>query len=720
MTTYISQDERYGYDFIAGDFLPEGRDEYYLRDKQLDTMYKTKGGRKPEHFRPLTPDEITILIQNRNIAARWDDIFVSGGFTAAFIRDNFFAGRVRIGANNGGLLRCHDYTIPAGITNSRIISCDIGDNCAIHDCAYVSHYIIGDNVILSSINELDTTNHAKFGEGIIKEGEDEAVRVWIEPVNESGGRGVLPFAGMICADAYLWVVHREDKELIEAFKRITQNSVDHRRGYYGEIGHGTVIKHCKTLKDLRIGEGAYIKGANKLKNLTIRSEKKSPTQIGEGVELVNGIIGNGSRVFYGSKAVRFVLGNNCALKYGARLIHSILGDNSTISCCEVLNNLVFPAHEQHHNNSFLIASMIKGQSNLAAGSTIGSNHNSRGNDGEIIAGRGFWAGLLSALKHNSRFAGFTMITKGNYPFELDIPLPFCMLTNNSENTQRVLMPAYWWMYNMYALERNSWKTRERDKRVFAEQYIETDYLAPDTAAEIIEALLWLESRAGSIDDEDKLTTPCRLLERSGLPVIVIKVRRGMAAYREMLLYYAVKTLAGYFSEKGGINITGFAAAHPEDISLEWENLGGQLVPRSKVEALRTAIRGGKLLSWEAVHGEYRRLLSEYPLDKALNALGVLRFLRGGARGGAAITGRVWNAFLDEAARIRRRIGEQVYATKLKDYHDPFRGITYSGAAEQNAVLGRIEDNPLLAYMGEESERLFGDFAKARCAETEDE
>jgi len=34
-----------------------------------------------------------------------------------------------------------------------------------------------------------------------------------------------------------------------------------------------------------------------------------------------------------------VLGDNSKLAYGARLIHSFLGDNSTVSCCEVLNNL---------------------------------------------------------------------------------------------------------------------------------------------------------------------------------------------------------------------------------------------------------------------------------------------------------------------------------------------------------------------------------------------
>jgi len=83
--------------------------------------------------------------------------------------------------------------------------------------------------------------------------------------------------------------------------------------------------------------------------------------------MVNGIVGSGCRVFYGVKAVRFILADNSQLKYGARLINSYLGDNSTISCCEVLNSLIFPAHEQHHNNSFLCAAVVMGQSNMAAG-----------------------------------------------------------------------------------------------------------------------------------------------------------------------------------------------------------------------------------------------------------------------------------------------------------------------------------------------------------------
>ena len=69
---------------------------------------------------------------------------------------------------------------------------------------YMSHYIIGNEVMIVNVNELATTDHAKFGNGIIKEGEKEAVRIWMEICNENAGRSIIPFNGMLPGDAWLW------------------------------------------------------------------------------------------------------------------------------------------------------------------------------------------------------------------------------------------------------------------------------------------------------------------------------------------------------------------------------------------------------------------------------------------------------------------------------------------------------------------------------------
>src|SRR5690606_4662395 len=163
----------------------------------------------------------------------------------------------------------------------------------------------------------------------IREGEKEPVRIWLEICNENAGRSILPFDGMQTGDAWLWSRYRGDEKLQQQFRAFTEKQFDKLRGYYGTIGDRTVIKNTRIIKE-----------ANKLKTLTVHSSDTAPTQIGEGCELVNGIIGYGCKAFYGVKAVRFFLASHSQLKYGARLINSFLGDNSTISCCEVLNSLI--------------------------------------------------------------------------------------------------------------------------------------------------------------------------------------------------------------------------------------------------------------------------------------------------------------------------------------------------------------------------------------------
>ncbi len=721
--------ERFGYGFISEKYLPKDKNEYYIRDMQIDADRHT--------WRNLTSSEIDTLEKAGNTSTDWSHVLVEDPFDVSVIKNSLFAGLVRIGSTTHAFLQYHDFTTPVGITNSRIISCDIGENCAIHDCANLSHYILGKTVILSRIDEMATTDHAKFGEGILKEGESETVRIWIDPMNEAGGRSILPFTEMIAADAYLWAVYRDDTRLMERLKDITQGQGDSRRGYYGVIGDCTVIKSCQIVKDTHIGPCAYVKGANKIKNLTIRSSEAEPTQIGEGCELVNGIIGYGCHVFYGVKAVRFVLGNNSSLKYGARLIHSVLGDNSTISCCEVLNNLVFPAHEQHHNNSFLIATLVMGQSNMAAGATVGSNHNSRGNDGEIIAGRGFWPGLSSTLKHNCRFASYILLTKGSYPSELNIMFPFAMVLDNPKYNRLEVMPAYYWLYNMYALERNSWKYRSRDRRKTVVQRVETDHLAPDTASEILWALTLIERWTGkawyvSEDSGDEIPDDATLeakgrelivsapdvvsslfvagemMERGPRGVRILKVVESWHAYRQMLLYYAVRTIARYLAEYK-IHYGYFQARVPAVVSLKWVNMGGQLVPEEKVDALRAGIRQGLFNSWKDIHAQYEQWWREYPVDRANNAYAVLLAITRLT----SISGDDWNGLLDEAIAIRQYVEEQVYITKEKDYSNEYRGITYRNDAERDAVLGRVDDNAFIQIARTETSEFMNLIEKVR-------
>ncbi|HLX92321.1 MAG TPA: DUF4954 family protein, partial [Puia sp.] len=691
-------------------YLPKGKDEYYLRNEQ------NKNGIA---YRHLTAGEIETLVRNRNTSDEWNLVLVSNAFTADLVMDCKFFGLVRIGKLEPLYLEFNNLRRPVGLYNSTIISTDFGDNVVIDNVNYLSHYIVGNEVMIVNTNEVATTDHSKFGNGILKEGESESVRIRLEICNENGGRSVIPFDGMLPGDAFLWSRFRDDRLVQERFTQFTEKKFDDRRGYYGMIGDRTVIKNCRIIKDVIIGSDAYLKGANKLKNLTINSSAEAISQIGEGCELVNGIVDYGCRIFYGVKAVRFILASNSQLKYGARLINSYLGNNSTISCCEVLNSLIFPAHEQHHNNSFLCAALVNGQSNMAAGATIGSNHNSRSPDGEIIAGRGFWPGLSVSLKHNSRFASFCILAKGAYPAELDIRFPFSLVSNNESQNELVIMPAYWFMYNMYALARNAWKYKDRDKRYDKTQVLEYDFLAPDTINEILGALDLLELNTGmayhAVHEKGKkfsanqlMKLGAGLLEESqdvvdGLAIFadgaenskrktrLIKVYRAYHLFRDLVKYYAIRQLLNIL----GVGWKGSMAQLSKNIPprttlTKWLNVGGQLIPEAHVERFLQKVHAKKIDGWGGVHLFYEKEAAEYNKHKFLHSLAALKKVHGIDIG--RLSAKDLSSLLQGSIATEEWITKCIHDSRAKDYTNPFRKMTYRNSAEMNKVTGSLRKN----------------------------
>ena len=711
-----------GYQFVEDKYLPTGMDEYYLRNEQ---------NKNPIPYRELTAYEIETLVRNRNTSDNWNHILVSGAFTPELVVNCKFFGLVRIGKLEPYYLEFHNLRCPVGLYNSTIISSDLGDNVSVDNVNYLSHYIIGNDVIIVNVNELATTDNAKFGNGILKDGEPEHRRIWLELRNENAGRSILPFDGMLPGDAYLWSSFRDDEILQKKFREFTEKKFDSRRGSYGKIGDRTVIKNCRIIKDCMIGTDAYLKGANKIKNITLNSAADSKSQIGEGCEIVNGIIGYGCRIFYGVKAVRFIMASHSQLKYGARLINSYLGNNSTISCCEVLNSLIFPAHEQHHNNSFLCAALLMGQSNMAAGATIGSNHNSRSADGEIIAGRGFWPGLCISLKHNSKFASFIIVAKGDYSSELNITMPFSLVSNHPSKDELVVMPAYWFLYNMYALARNSWKSADRDKRIEKIQQIEYDFLAPDSINEMILALELMAKFTGQaylklqekkkkhteadiiaigkklLDTKDPIVDELEIIaegfENSNRKTKLIKVSKAYPVFKEIIIYYAATQMVDFFSQEPYSGLKEAQKAMPATGSvLEWVNIGGQLIKKLELEKLVKQIHSGKIKGWDQIHGFYEKEGALAARAKLQHALSAMKKVHGVDCRKANKAG-IKNILLNSIA-TREWMTKHIYESRAKDYANPFRQMVYENREEMDTVIGKLDDNSFINLQKEEAKK----------------
>ena len=684
--------------------------------------------------RHLTDAEISVLKSNGNINSdsSWQNVFVSaaeGEFDPSLIRSAEIHGFLVLGRLVPSTLKFHDLVLEAGIYNSYVENLVLEDDVALRNVAYLSNYRIGSRSIIFNVQEMSCTCHSKFGNGILKQGESENSRIWIGVGNENDGRAVLPFEDMITADAYIWSRYREDAELQKRFVELTEYGQSKKLDTFGIVGQDVIIKNSSLLKDAKIGDCCYIKGAFKIKNVTVLSSEEEPSQIGEGVELVNGIMGFGSKVFYQAVAVRFVIGRNCQLKYGARLLNSVLGDNSTISCCEILNNLIFPFHEQHHNSSFLIASTLCGQTNIASGATIGSNHNSRSPDGEMFAGRGFWPGLCSDFKHNSRFACFTLVSKGSFQHELNIKYPFSLVASNGEQKCITIIPAYWFLYNMYAISRNKSKFTKRDKRVKKVQHIETDPLAPDSIQEVTWALGRIVEltgrylvkkgweRAVKAESPEELQqvaadflhknsdvefSLCDFEAQKKYGAEIHKPVRAYKMYRKIIKYFACSVLVEYCTlfntriDREELKI--ITTQLP--LYTKWVNVGGQIIPEKKLEELFEKIKSRKIENWSQVHAFYDKCQKEYLIYRTNYAIYLLERLY--SMKVRDFTPEIFQDIIADTTEISCEMLNAAHSSREKDFIDEFRKITFRNDEEMAAVLGTMEDNEFLSEMKEKT------------------
>jgi hypothetical protein len=297
------------------------------------------------------------------------------------------------------------------------------------------------------------------------------------------------------------------------------------------------------------------------------------------------------------------------------------------------------------------------------------------------------------------------------------------VSNNVAADRLEIMPAYWWLYNMYALARNTWKYHTRDKRKTKVQNIEFDTFAPDTMQEVMHARHLLEQWTGKAyihenegqnNNEDLRTFGRRLLqgdrkvvdkltilgegmENSRRPVHILKVYDAYHAYGDMLIHYAMGNVLDYFDNcapqrEEFTNLT--SDYQPHDV---WINLGGQLVKETDLDTLRRDICNGTLYSWDDIHHRYDELWTRYATDKLCHALQALCH----TLGTDTMTSDLWLQALAHEERIQRRISEQVYLSRKKDYDNPFRTTTCRNAEETLAVYGTSEENSFVSQVREE-------------------
>jgi hypothetical protein len=545
-------------------------------------------------WRPLTNAEISQLIQQNNSADDWTRISVACAFSVLNIRNCHFHGEVKI-----------------------------EDNVSMSNVLQIANYHIGANTKLSNIGQLTFTT--------------ERFAYPLDLCNEDGRYTVMAVPGMNTTDVCS-ALHIGKPNLY----------ADNSPETMGYIGENVTIENVTAIHNTHIDAYAELSGCCELEQVFVSSSKDEPSRLGAGVIVRRTIVHKGAHIDSRAFLSDTLVGQQVSISEGARVYQSVIGDNSHIAGCEIGHALLYPCHEQHHSNSFLIAAHIQGQSNMAAGATLGSNHNGRKNDVDLFAGRGFWPGLCATIAFPSRFAPYVLIAKGDYPRPLQIPFAFSLINNNIRENCLEIMPAFWWMHNAYALMRNEWKYEHRDKRVEYTQHYDYKPLAPDTIHIVKENHQLLTRHLAGETELPKM-------EMSNRPVRILKADEAATAYREMMLCYMLNE--GVFNNKLETLVEIL-----DKTNIQWVNVGGNVLTTTQWQEICN----------ETSLTEAHKLQTEFADEnKSLtcfkDAVNFLPYLCEGK-----VTASSFRSLHVEAIAAQVRFYERVIQERTKDVNSEFR------------------------------------------------
>jgi hypothetical protein len=268
--------------------------------------------------------------------------------------------------------------------------------------------------------------------------------------------------------------------------------------------------------------------------------------------------------------------------------------------------------------------------------------------------------------------------------------------------------------------------------------LEFDFLAPDTVGEIITSLSLLEKYTGlavtrsattptapnstpaskpaptprpsprRISDEDLIRIGADLLqntpekadeleiladswENSDRKVKLVKVSQAYTLFRQLISWYAATRLLAFIRQHDVQSFEDLLKALPANPALQpWVNVGGQLIRKIELEKLISQIHAGKIRSWDGVHQFYIRQGDQYATDKLVHALAALKSIHGQTLKKMGKTG--FAELLRGSIATRDWMTKEIFASREKDYTNPFRKMVYDSPEEMNVVVGRLQDN----------------------------
>jgi Domain of unknown function (DUF4954) len=407
--------------------------------------------------RPLTREETAQLQAQGNTAEHWDAIRVLGEGDLSAVRGNHFAGEVTFHVPTGNFTDARGRVWQAGIRNSTLRNCCLGQAC-IDSVGRLENMVVEDEAIVAHCALITCAAGQCFSLGVA-----------IHPGDETGSRSLWLWDGLdlTACESAIGLSPQEQKTFqIEIDSRLASARSD-----FGFIGPGAHILACSQIENTWIGPGARLESALLVRGCAMLSQADRPVRLGPGARAVDCLLQAGTEITDGGSALRSVLLEASGIGESGKVSESVLGPNTHVEKGEITASLVGPFVGFHHQALLIAALWPEGRGNVGYGANVGSNHTGKKPDQEIRPGEGLFFGLGCTIKFPADFrdAPYSLIASGavtlpqrvRYPFSLIMPPTFAP-TDETQGLNEI-RPGFMWGENLYALARNRFKFKDRDK-----------------------------------------------------------------------------------------------------------------------------------------------------------------------------------------------------------------------------------------------------------------
>jgi len=551
-------------------------------------------------YSSVTEEDIQALVKKGCSSDDWNRVLVCEGTDLGRVSGVVFSGEVRIGELRGEIEMSDGVKRASGIFNANLHNVRIGDNCVVSNVTgWLSCLDVEESAVIENVATIACTGETTFGNGHE-----------ISVLNEEGGRELRITTETSAQTAYLAVLYRERKDLVEALNNIADRFCAGIKRNRAVVGKGARVRNCNEIINVQIGAFSVIDGALSLKEGSIVSSEETPTIVGQGVIAERFIFQRGSSIEDGAMVRASLVGEGTRIGKQFSCENSVFFANSEGFHSEACSVFGGPYTVTHHRSTILIAALFSFYN--AGSGTNQSNHMYKlGPVHQGILERGCKTGSSSYLLWPSRVGAFTVIMGKHYANFDTSDFPFSYI--DEEDGKSTLVPGMNFFTVGTLRDADKWPSRDRRGSGRKLDLIVFDVLTPFTAQKMMNgSRILIELRENSGKDQEYVTW-------KGIRIKRLLLKRCSRYYKLVLDKYFGDILVGRIENALPARLRDALKGDNTGpgVSGEWIDVSGLICCKSRIDGLISQVVSGGISTFEDLHESFRRIYESYKADEWL-------------------------------------------------------------------------------------------------------